>query len=586
MKKGMGVMRKFMFLFVLCGLISGQAWGADSGTCNETWVTAKFRFGCDTLDQGSNKEYPYGAEIQTLGAGYCYDNSTPHYNVRIKCRDDDGSNDNWDYYAGQMCPSSALQNSEDDNGLYSVMVGSVAKSEYISRKDGSRSDGWEGGCLDGYCKAGYMLAPGGTKCVELKADCKESDIKFSGSVVGEWKATGGNVGVYCFKAADLQKTRLASDGQTNICLANKHKIRNVQHPDKYWSCNTVGKWIEQTYPDCGDGAECVKGTDGCIAVPFDSSSNQKIVHASATGQDWVLDTGSTVCVKWMCNPATHEKSGNKCITKAQAQTNRDNANRAARTAQENKNACQNSGGTWASGRCTCSAPNVSLSGNSCVCNSGYEWNTDKKQGCKLTDKEALKTACNAAPTGTAKWNDAAGACVCTNPDQTFDMATRMCKDNADFAACQPLVARGVATWNSGAKQCVCNQPGYIVQNNDCIESPEAAAERERREKEAAERANAEALRKSRRNISDAHGILVGMRETFKASVWKDEEGKFNTSRLVSDSIAGVVLGTVGGVITSNVVKKNQVENGFEDIKCTVGGQTVADWGDEFRVGIQ
>lgn len=101
-----------------------------------------------------------------------------------------------------------------------------------------------------------------------------------------------------------------------------------------------------------------------------------------------------------------------------------------------------------------------------------------------------------------------------------------------------------------------------------------------------ERAKAEALRKSRRNISDAHGILVGMRETFKASVWKDEEGKFNTSRLVSDSIAGVVLGTVGGVVTSNVVKKNQVENGFEDIKCTVGGQTVADWGDEFRVGIQ
>ena len=97
---------------------------------------------------------------------------------------------------------------------------------------------------------------------------------------------------------------------------------------------------------------------------------------------------------------------------------------------------------------------------------------------------------------------------------------------------------------------------------------------------------AEKLRVSRRKISDAHGILVGMREMFKTSVWKDEEGKFNTSRLVSDSIAGVVLGTVGGVVTSNVVKKNQVEDGFEDIKCTIGGQTVAEWGDQFRVGIQ
>ena len=56
--------------------------------------------------------------------------------------------------------------------------------------------------------------------------------------------------------------------------------------------------------------------------------------------------------------------------------------------------------------------------------------------------------------------------------------------------------------------------------------------------------------------------------------------------MLSDSIAGVVLGTAGGLITSNVVKKNQVEDGFEDLQCTVGGQVVAGWGDEFRVGIQ
>ncbi|MDW3024493.1 MAG: OmpA family protein [Alphaproteobacteria bacterium] len=72
----------------------------------------------------------------------------------------------------------------------------------------------------------------------------------------------------------------------------------------------------------------------------------------------------------------------------------------------------------------------------------------------------------------------------------------------------------------------------------------------------------------------------------KRSVWKDAEGNFNTARLASDGIAAVVLGTVGGLITSNVVKKNQVEDGFEDIKCTIGGQNVAQWGDQFRVGIQ
>ncbi len=70
-----------------------------------------------------------------------------------------------------------------------------------------------------------------------------------------------------------------------------------------------------------------------------------------------------------------------------------------------------------------------------------------------------------------------------------------------------------------------------------------------------------------------------------SSVWKNDQGKFNTARLASDSIAATVLGTVGGVVTSSVMKKNQVKKGFENIKCTVGGQNVSDYGDEFRVGL-
>ncbi len=96
----------------------------------------------------------------------------------------------------------------------------------------------------------------------------------------------------------------------------------------------------------------------------------------------------------------------------------------------------------------------------------------------------------------------------------------------------------------------------------------------------------ELLLRSRRKISDAYSVLQGMQSGFDVSVWKDKEGNFNKARLASDSVAAVVLGTTGALVTSHVVKKNQVENGFEDIKCTIGGQTVADWGDEFRVGIQ
>jgi hypothetical protein len=72
----------------------------------------------------------------------------------------------------------------------------------------------------------------------------------------------------------------------------------------------------------------------------------------------------------------------------------------------------------------------------------------------------------------------------------------------------------------------------------------------------------------------------------KRDVWKDAEGKFNTARLASDLTAGIVLGTVGGVVSGVVIKKKQVEKGFEALHCTVGGQKVAGWGDEFMVGLQ
>ena len=91
---------------------------------------------------------------------------------------------------------------------------------------------------------------------------------------------------------------------------------------------------------------------------------------------------------------------------------------------------------------------------------------------------------------------------------------------------------------------------------------------------------------SQSRISRLSGKLKEMQEGFKVTVWRNEDGTVNTTRLASDSIAAVVLGTTGGLVTSHVVKKNQVNKGFDDIQCTVGGQSVAGWGDEFRVGIQ
>ena len=80
--------------------------------------------------------------------------------------------------------------------------------------------------------------------------------------------------------------------------------------------------------------------------------------------------------------------------------------------------------------------------------------------------------------------------------------------------------------------------------------------------------------------------LTRMISGLKLSVWRDEEGNFNTARLISDSVAGVVLGTVGGIVTSKLVKKNQLKKGFEDLYCAIGGQTVAEYGDDFTVGLR
>ena len=67
------------------------------------------------------------------------------------------------------------------------------------------------------------------------------------------------------------------------------------------------------------------------------------------------------------------------------------------------------------------------------------------------------------------------------------------------------------------------------------------------------------------------------------SVWKNADGSFNAARLASDLTAGVVLGTVGGVVSGVLIKKSQVEKGFDALNCTINGQKVADWGDEFSV---
>ena len=87
------------------------------------------------------------------------------------------------------------------------------------------------------------------------------------------------------------------------------------------------------------------------------------------------------------------------------------------------------------------------------------------------------------------------------------------------------------------------------------------------------------------NIQTSMTTLSAFYAGLERNVWRNEDGKFNTARLVSDATAGVVLGTAGGLISNKLIKKNQVRKGFDGISCYVGGQLVADYGDEFTVGM-
>ena len=165
---------------------------------------------------------------------------------------------------------------------------------------------------------------------------------------------------------------------------------------------------------------------------------------------------------------------------------------------------------------------------------------------------------------------------------TYDKQKRECE-----ACCE--VTGEIAKWQDG--RCKCPTPGdvFITQIKSCVPVNTLISDLTltmdvRAIEEDSEQSQSVIAGLS--TIEKAIIILDEISKKFEDSVWKTAEGKFNTSRLISDSVAGVVLGTAGGLITSKVVKKNQVENGFEDIECSIGGQKVADWGDQFRVGIQ
>ena len=216
------------------------------------------------------------------------------------------------------------------------------------------------------------------------------------------------------------------------------------------------------------------------------------------------------------------------------------------------------------------------------------------------DKQKACVACCSVSTSVANWNQNTQICECVNKSQTFNPDTKVCSGGDTVSAAVVIASTSTEPEKYDcdinkllelrAKHSTNSEIVSLI--DELIEKCEEGIKENEYSSLYAEitvsitNIQNAGLSSSRTNILNAISKLDKLSSGFKTSAWKDEEGKFNTSRLLSDSVAGVVLGTAGGLITSSVVKKNQVENGFEDIQCTVGGQVVAGWGDQFQVGIQ
>ncbi len=338
---------------------------------------------------------------------------------------------------------------------------------------------------------------------------------------------GGNVGLSTGSGAQL----LAAN-RTKIC-----------------KCKTIG----EAKTACeNSGGVWVNGKCSCDAA--------KNIKVSASGE---------VCV---CISSDYESKGRNGCQKKQSVIDAEKQQQQQAITQQRKKACESSGGKWVNGKCSCdSSLNLKTQNNVCVCTDSNYYR-DTNNNCVLTDEAARKQQCetDTSKNSGAYWDSVAKMCLCA--DTSLVWINGQCITDPQVTACLNIDG---AEWNAILNECRCKDSSNMEINSTrtaCVLTADAQLS-----------ANQGT---SRTNILNAISKLDKLSSRFKTSVWKDEEGKFNTSRLISDSVAGVVLGTAGGLITSSVVKKHQVENGFEDIQCTVGGQVVAGWGDQFQVGIQ
>ena len=234
--------------------------------------------------------------------------------------------------------------------------------------------------------------------------------------------------------------------------------------------------------------------------------------------------------------------------------------------ENERGVCKPRGGTVVSVECPAGSSEAYITNESCIGKGTFE--------CTLTSNDGVTCLCGKCVPEEDGGND---EIVTPFECDAFLLAQinkweQECSDDTKYASILSIIMR-IKEYCTDPNR---NQTGFeTLYNSLLLLNPEQCAEN-----------MIAVIGYATGQVQSAVSDLQGLVSTLEVKKWKSAEGKFNTARLASDSIAGVVLGTAGGLITSNVVKKHQVKEGFEDLKCTIGGQTVASYGDEFMVGVQ
>ena len=611
----------FAVLF-LVGISNSYGWSNNvnwNGCGEDVVVTDEDSIGCNITSGSTHAKLDPGEWMQTIGYSYCLEQPNRFHanNAAFKCNNNvvdwwTVTTTNWDM------SKTVHTHDRDGNAEYRLqgtdgtIYGPVAANgqSYYARN----------GKIWAKCKHNYTSNGSSCQPVSGLAKCTPSDsvatfhATHSCSLDSNTRCLqiGVNTKLYCNSYQTYQNNYI--NVLDNTCIQDKHRVVVKDQPEGYFLCTADDKWELKPFARCPNNIDkfpngC-NGIDNCITKIQKNNTDYNLEHEVFTSAPTgfcaysVCENGytevngscvsnaiaakATKCAEsfgewdYQNNKCTCDRNknlkpvGDKCECK-NAQYTRDNTRRNCfYNAEALKAACIDSLGTWEKGegnaldKCVCK-PETKIryddQEQKCIC-----IDLDKEikiqngvKDCYWTDAAQQKQDCNAS--GEAQWKE--GKCVCNENTKIWDDTNNKCIDNPEYTKCNSITG---AEWDGNKRECKCKDSGQKINSDEtaCEDTPETIAKKK--------------MAASDTVIKETFVAFEDEVKKLKVDKWKTQDGKFNVARLASDSIAGVVLGTVGGLVTSKVVKKNQVKKGFENIRCVIGGQIVADYGDEFMVG--